>query len=335
MAVLCEGQLDAIAFHRAGFDCAVAPLGTAFTPEQAKIIHRYSRNLILAFDADGAGKKAVLRAAEILLPLSVDLRVLQIPGGKDPDELFSHGGKDAVADALAHTVGWMEILKNTLPERFDLASPVGRSQAAAFVASFIRLVNNEVELEVYTKEAAKMLEISENAMKAEISGASVLRSYTAKNDQLAQVPPRRRNSAAMLTLLELAIADSNCGRAIAEQVSPELIPGNTPVEMALNLAINAALNDEMTALEGQLKDLLITQPSPEVSKALYQPTAIVPEKRQRALAEAIKELLDSRKRKSQSDLLTKLREAVTDEEKMQILAELQNSTQQQERNPGI
>ena len=87
-AILCEGQLDAIAFHRAGIDCAVAPLGTAFTPEQARMIRRYSNNLILSFDADSAGQKAVLRAAEILLPLSVDLKVLQIPGGKDPDEVF-------------------------------------------------------------------------------------------------------------------------------------------------------------------------------------------------------------------------------------------------------
>ena len=334
-AILCEGQLDAIAFHRAGFDCAVAPLGTAFTPEQAKIIHRYSRNLILAFDADGAGKKAVLRAAEILLPLSVDLRVLQIPGGKDPDELFSNGGREAVAEALQHTVSWMEVLRNTLPEKFDLASPVGRSQAAAFVASFIRLVNNQVELEVYTKEAADMLEISENAMKAEISGASVFRSPAAKNEEPVKTLQRDKACAAMITLLELAVADSNCGRAIADLVPPELIPGKNPVELALNLAINAALNDEMESLDGQLKDLLITTPSPEVSKVLHQPTVIAPGKRNRALNEAIKELLENQKRHSRNELLAKLRNAVTDEEKMLILTELQKSTQQQERTTEI
>ncbi|MBE6356455.1 MAG: DNA primase [Lentisphaerae bacterium] len=333
MAILCEGQLDAIAFHRAGFDCAVAPLGTAFTPEQAKIIHRYSRNLILAFDADGAGKKAVLRAAEILLPLSVDLKVLQIPGGKDPDELFANGGAEAVANALQHTTGWMNILKNTLPERFDLTSPVGRSQAAAFVASFIRLVNNQVELEVYTKEAADMLEISENAMKAEISGASVYHPVI-KHEETPENTAKPEICAAMVTLLELAVADINCGRAIAELVPPELISDKNPVEAALNLAINAALNDEMESLAGQLKDLLISSPSPEVSKIIHQPSAIMPDKRFKALNEAVKELLESRKRLSQNELLAKLRNAVSEEEKMSILIELQNATQTTERNPG-
>ena len=95
LAILCEGQLDVIAFHRAGFECAVAPLGTAFTPDQARVLKRYTNHIALAFDSDGAGRKAVLRAAEILLPLSVELKVIRIPGGKDPDELFSSGGAEA------------------------------------------------------------------------------------------------------------------------------------------------------------------------------------------------------------------------------------------------
>ena len=103
----------------------------------------------------------------------------------------------------------------------------------------------------------------------------------------------------------------------------------------MNLAINAALNDEMESLDGQLKDLLITTPSPEVSKVLHQPTVIAPGKRNRALNEAIKELLENQKRHSRNELLAKLRNAVTDEEKMLILTELQKSTQQQERTTEI
>ena len=135
-AILCEGQLDAIAFHRAGIDCAVAPLGTAFTPEQAKMIRRYSNNLILSFDADSAGQKAVLRAAEILLPLSVDLRVLQIPGGKDPDEVFTHQGADVLKNLVDQALPWLDILNSILPERFQMDTPSGRADAADFVAVF-------------------------------------------------------------------------------------------------------------------------------------------------------------------------------------------------------
>lgn len=332
-AILCEGQLDAIAFHRAGFDCAVAPLGTAFTPDQAKIIRRYSRNLILAFDADSAGKKAVLRAAEILLPLSVDLRVLRIPGGKDPDELFASGGQEAMAQALENTVNWLEVLRETLPERFDMQSPVGRSQAAAFTASFLKLVGNQVEQEVYLKSAAKILDISENAMLAELSSAVRDSQFSNQFQKKEALPEKKQPSAktsadaALIALLELALNDINAGRAMAEAIPPEYIPGDTPLEKALNLAINAALNDEMDTLQDELKNLLITTPSPEVSKVLFQPTAFRESSRQKALNDAIAELINQKRKQNENDLLFQMRTASTPEEKMKILMQLQNSNQ--------
>jgi DNA primase len=328
-AILCEGQLDAIAFHRAGIDCAVAPLGTAFTPDQARIIRRYSPNLILAFDADSAGKKAVLRAAEILLPLSVDLKILQIPGGKDPDELFANGGAPAMEQAIQNTINWMDILQETLPERFDMTSPVGRSQAAAFVASFLKLVSNQVELEVYIKSAAKMLEISENAMNIELANATRNTQFSVPEKEHVQIKPKttKKTSAdtALATLLELATTDRDIGRAIAEAVPPEYIPGNTTLEKALNMAINAALNDEMDSLHSDLQNLLIESPCPIVSKVLSFPAAFKENNRMRAMQDAVAELTAQKRKETESDLLLKMRSATTPEEKMKILMALQNA----------
>ncbi|MBQ4329526.1 MAG: DNA primase [Lentisphaeria bacterium] len=328
-AILCEGQLDAIAFHRAGIDCAVAPLGTAFTPDQARIIRRYSSNLILAFDADSAGKKAVLRAAEILLPLSVDLKILQIPGGKDPDELFANGGAAAMEQAIQNTINWMDILRETLPEKFDMSSPVGRSQAAAFVASFLKLVSNQVELEVYVKSAAKMLEISENAMNIELGNAMRNTQFSAPEKEKVPVKPQttKKTSAdtALATLLELASTDSNIGRAIAEAVPPEYIPGNTTLEKALNMAINAALNDEMDSLHSDLQNLLIESPCPIVSKILAFPAVFQENDRMRAMQDAVAELTAQKRKENESDLLSKMRSATTPEEKMKILMALQGT----------
>lgn len=336
-AILCEGQLDAIAFHRAGFDCAVAPLGTAFTPDQARIIRRYSNNLILAFDADSAGKKAVLRAAEILLPLSVDLKVLQIPGGKDPDELFAHGGAEAVAAALQqNTVHWLEILEESLAEKFDMTSPVGRGQAAGFTASFLKLIINEVELEIYIKEAAKMLGISEAAMKAVLADTMRDKKYVydsgnaVSETSVSSVKNIKTTTAdiiALSTLLELAITDSNCGRALAELLPPEFIPGDIPLEKALNLAINAALNDEIDELHSELQNLLIKYPCPHVSKAVHQPQKFSKTASQKAMTDAVTALIDCRRRRKEGDLLLRMRSAATAEEKMNILIALQNSTQ--------
>ena len=324
-AILCEGQLDAIAFHRAGFDCAVAPLGTAFTPDQARILRRYTRNLILAFDADGAGRKAVLRAAEILLPLSVDLKVLNIPGGKDPDELFAHGGAEAVSEALHHLTPWLDILRETLPERFEMDSPVGRGQAAAFVASFLKLVTNQVEAEVYVKEAAEMLSVSVPAMLAEVS--ALRGSGPAPRPSPVPPPPpprmtRDTTAPALLTLLELALASPDIGRKLAECLPPELIP-SSPLGRALSTAISAALNDEMDALPGELQNLLLETPSPEVSKALIRPTRFPPGTYSRALDEAVAELRSVRREQEQFSLLEQLRSAAGEEERLRLLTRMQ------------
>ena len=333
MAILCEGQLDAIAFHRAGFDCAVAPLGTAFTPDQAKVIRRYSQNLILAFDSDSAGKKAVLRAAEILLPLSVDLRVLQIPGGKDPDELFSQGGSEAISAALSNAVNWLDVLKETLPEKFDLSSPVGRSQAAAYTASFLKSLTNQVELEVYTKSAAQMLGISETAMQMELSGAISNRRPVPASAPVQQSAPEKKKStpadAALTVLLDLALNDANAGRAMAEAIPPEYIPGDTVLEKALNTAINAALNDEMDGLRDELHNLLITSPCSKVSEVLARPSFYRESIRSRALEDAIAELLAQKRKESEDELLNKMRGSLSDEEQMKILMQLQNTTRKE------
>ena len=330
-AILCEGQLDAIAFHRGGFDCAVAPLGTAFTPDQARIIRRYTHKLILAFDADNAGKKAVLRAAEILLPLSVELQILQIPGGKDPDELFTNGGATALAAALENTVNWLDVLRDVLPEKFDLSSPVGRSQAAGFVASFLKLVSNQVELEVYISQAAKILNISENAMNAEVSALMSNHRPSASSDNRSalSVPtlkPTKNNdaNAALQTLLDLALQSVDIGRSLSEQLPPDLLKNDNVLEKALNMAIDAALNDEMESLTGDLQNLLLETPSPEISRILVHPVTYSDAKKEKALQQAVSELIRIKSGQNRFMLLEKLRTAASESEKMEILASLQN-----------
>lgn len=334
MAVLCEGQLDSIAFHRAGLDFAVAPLGTAFTPEQARIIRRYSNNLILAFDADSAGRKAILRAAEILLPLSVNLKVLQIPDDKDPDELFATGGASALQSAVDNAVPWLEIIRETLPEKFDMQQPAGRSQAADFIAGYLKNVTSEVELEVYISQCAKMLEVSENAMRSALFAATskpVYSSGSSRNPEAPKPTPvskefRDPARTPILVLFELALSSIDNGRRIAGMLEDISLPDNDPVNAALNITINAALNGEYESLDGDLQNMLIEHPSPEVSRAMLSRTKFTdPE---RALTEAYNELRRLRKKHELAILLEKLRTANDNDAKMEILSRIQklNST---------
>ena len=325
LAILCEGQLDVIAFHRAGFECAVAPLGTAFTPEQARVLKRYTNHILLAFDADGAGQKAVLRAAEILLPLSIELKVIRIPGGKDPDELFASGGAEAVAAAVASAVPWLEVVTGGLAERFDLSTPVGKGEAAAFVCGFLKLVENRVELEEYVREAAACLRVSEDALYAEL--ASLRRHYRRREEFRPETPapadkkPQKSYSPAILTLLELAINAPEAARLIGELLEPDDLELGDPVSEAISRCAFAAAVGEHAEAVRKLGELMDDQPSPALSRALVSHTEYSDV--ERAVRDSLRELRSAKRKISRNELLEKLRASNDQDEKVRLLAEIQ------------
>lgn len=330
MAIICEGQLDTIAFHRAGFECAVAPQGTSFTENQGRILRRYAGRIFLALDSDAAGQKAIRRDLEILLPMSFDIRVIRIPGGKDPDELFRNGGAEAVQRAVAGAVSWLQVLCDSLPERYDMSSPAGRGQAAAEVAEFLGKVTNQVELELYIREAAVALGVSEDAFWAELRqvrrrlrGEEERRSRFAGQEQEAKPPVRpveERYPSALLTLLALAVNYEEAARQIAELLPPEELSGESPPVRAINLAINAALNGEFDQAGSAISDMLIEHPSPAVSRLLvgdHQYADV-----SRAVLDSVGELRRIHREEKRRALTLRLRQAATAEERTAILGQL-------------
>ena len=326
MAILCEGQMDAIAFHRAGFSCAVAPLGSAFTPEQAQILKRYTNHIILAFDADQAGQKAFLHAAEILLPLSMELKVMRIPGGKDPDELYQNGGAEAVASAVKSSRSWLEILVDVLKSRYDFTTPVGRGEAAGIVAGYLEKVPDQVELEVYVADSAKLLQVSESAIYSKLSArhAQNRRREEFRNPapKPETAPARRRYNAAMLTLLEVAISSADAARKIAELLPGDELPDNDPVSEAINFAIGAALNGEVDGGIAQIRELLIENPVPEISRILVEHT--VYQNAVKAAQDAVNDYRRTRREEKRKELTAKLAVTRDPAEVTALLQEIQN-----------
>ena len=141
-ALLCEGQLDVIAMHRAGCDNAVAAQGTAFGAEHAAILKRYTTEIRLALDNDKAGKKAVFADAEILLPLGFALRVVTWPDAKDADEVLKAQGAETIQRAVAESVDFFEFALRDAEERFDSSSPAGKARVAEDVLQKIQLLDS-------------------------------------------------------------------------------------------------------------------------------------------------------------------------------------------------
>ena len=327
-AILCEGQLDTIAFHRAGWECAMAPQGTGFTEDQARILKRYTSRICLAFDADAAGQKAIMRAVELLLPLSMEISVLRIPGGKDPDELFAQGGAEAVTAAIKNAVPWLDVQCESLPERYDMSQPASLGRAAVEVAGYLKLVTNHVELEAYVRSAAARLRIREDALWAELKNVRRMerRNEDFRNaaNPVGKVEARRSQSkspAALLTLLELALNYDFAARQIAELVPPEQLPEKDPVCRAINLAVNCALNGEFEELPNMISDMLLEVPCEEVSRCMVG-TAEYKDVN-KAVTDSVAALQNIFKRRRYDELMAEMRTTLSADRQLELLLEIE------------
>ena len=166
--LLTEGNIDVVSLHQAGFDSAVASLGTSLTPDQARLISRYVKEVIIAYDNDGAGQKAAKRAIEILRPLDLGVRVLQMEGAKDPDEFIKAKGRDAFANLLNGSENHVKYQLARAADGKNLESDEGRVAFLKEAAAIIAGLPNSVEREIYAMRAAETAGVSKTSVLSEV-----------------------------------------------------------------------------------------------------------------------------------------------------------------------
>lgn len=179
-AVLVEGYMDVVAAHNHGIHNVVASLGTAFTPEQARLLQRQARELVLSYDMDSAGRQATLRAMEIVRGMSLTVRVVSLPQGKDPDEYINTAGPDKFQDAVYNAPNVLDYMLQTACRQFDSTTLEGKSSITAMVLPALAAVDNRVVLEAFLSKMASQLKIDDNAVRSEFN------KYIAKHPELGQ-----------------------------------------------------------------------------------------------------------------------------------------------------
>ncbi|MBI3985593.1 MAG: DNA primase [Lentisphaerae bacterium] len=167
-AILCEGQIDVIRCHLAGFTRAVAAQGTAFTEEHARILKRYADDVILVFDADTAGQNASLRTAAILFQAGLAVRIAALPEGEDPDSLILNKGGDAFQKLLDGARSVLDFQIDVLSARDNRASEAGLMRITAAVLDMIRRQPNAVYQAKLLQEASSRLQVPEEALQREL-----------------------------------------------------------------------------------------------------------------------------------------------------------------------
>lgn len=171
--ILCEGYMDVIAMHQAGFTQAVASLGTAFTPGQANLLRRYVDEVILAYDSDGAGVTAALRAIGILKEVGLTGKVLNLEPFKDPDEFIKNLGKEAFEERIRQAENSFFFELRMLQREFDLNDPESKTRFHREIAKKLCGFSEEVERENYIEAVAEKYHIGfENLRKLVLSYAA-------------------------------------------------------------------------------------------------------------------------------------------------------------------
>lgn len=166
--ILCEGYMDVIAMHQAGFTNAVAGLGTAFTKEQVSLLARYCDELTLCFDSDEAGQKATKRALSMLSQAPIKIKVMHLGGGKDPDEIINTHGKEKMSGIINAAVNDTEYAINDLRGKFDLATEDGKLSFLKECVGVLASVNNAIERDIYVSKLSIELGVDKTAIAQEI-----------------------------------------------------------------------------------------------------------------------------------------------------------------------
>ncbi|MBR3598309.1 MAG: DNA primase, partial [Lachnospiraceae bacterium] len=167
--IICEGYMDVIAMHQAGFDNAVASLGTAFTMGQANIIKRYSDDVYLAYDSDDAGTKATLKVISMLRSMGITTRIIDMKPYKDPDEFIKNLGKEAYEERIDNAITGIEFEVRTISKNYKLKDPQDKSNFANDVAKRLSAIEDPVARHSYIDTIAQEYGFDRDSFKAAVS----------------------------------------------------------------------------------------------------------------------------------------------------------------------
>ncbi len=167
--ILCEGYMDVIALHQAGFSGAVATLGTAITPDQARLIARYAKTLYVSYDSDAAGKRADEKAIKYMNEVGVDVKILKVTGAKDPDEYIKKYGAESFRKLMSGASGQIDYRLNEIISKYNPDIPDERVSMLQEACTLISTIYSDIKRDVYAMRLSEMTGTEKSAILSEVS----------------------------------------------------------------------------------------------------------------------------------------------------------------------
>lgn len=187
--ILCEGYMDVIALHAAGFTNAVATLGTAITSEQARMMSRYTKNVVISYDADEPGQKAAMRAIGMLSEVGLNVTILRVPGSKDPDEYIKTYGADKFREILSNTKSKFEYNMENILSKYDINLAQDKVRALHDSVQLISETNSTAERDIYIRIVAEKFGVDVRSVKTDVDriiSSAIKRAKRQESERLIQ-----------------------------------------------------------------------------------------------------------------------------------------------------
>ena len=181
--ILCEGYMDVIAVNQAGFENVVATLGTAITPDQARLISHYAEEVVVAYDSDGAGQKATQKAINHFADVGLRTKILHMEGAKDPDEYIKKFGRDRFRMLIDDSNDANDFMLDRCEEGLDLSTEIGRVELLKRTSKVLAGIESPLEREVYISRTSKKCDIPVQVLKTHIDSMLEKNSRSARKNE--------------------------------------------------------------------------------------------------------------------------------------------------------
>ena len=223
--LICEGYMDVISLHQAGFNNAVAALGTSFTSGHASLIKRYAKEVVLTFDSDGAGIKAALRAIPILREAGLSIKVLSMKPYKDPDEFIKALGPEAYEERIEKATNYFIFQVETLMNEYNLDDPSEKTEFHNKVADMLLEFEDEIERNNYLESVCRTFNIPLDGLRQLVKkkGLNYIGKKQREEKETIKSGKKEKEEAVVLAqqiLLTWLIEEENIFESVAKYVSP-------------------------------------------------------------------------------------------------------------------
>ncbi len=275
VAIIVEGYFDCVVPHQYGFTNTVASLGTSLTPNQVKLLGRYTRNVVVSFDPDSAGLSAALRSIDLFLEEGFRVNVVGLDEGYDPDSFIREFGRDAFRDRLKNSTPFLEFaLTRFQKAQKDPLSPRGKKETVSQILPYLLKIPDRIERSEYVSRVAAKLEIDEQLIREQMRKTAAKpgpeRALTANWPEETSLAEKH---------LVAALADPEWTEFVVARIKPELLEGLSTAPIFEKVFELLKQNQKISIIslrklleEGQSLDLLDTiamrAPQPPISEDL-------------------------------------------------------------------